>query len=86
MQTDGSGTTHRYGFVPLPVVRIQLRPRIGQILSIDLHDPRVLSHTKRRIISCIRRQVISSGVALQVKQQGIGLSEGVLTDSPHRSE
>ena len=68
-QTDGSGTTHRYGFVPLPVVRIQLRPRVGQVLSVDLHEPRVLSDTERPIISCECRQVISSGVALQVKRK-----------------
>lgn len=28
-QTDGSGTTHRYCFVILPVVRIELRPRVS---------------------------------------------------------
>jgi hypothetical protein len=28
-QTDGAGTTYRYPFVPLPVVRIQFGPPVG---------------------------------------------------------
>ena len=63
-QPDGSGTTHRYAFVPLPVVRIQLRPRVGQVLSVDLHEPRVFCDTERAVVGCERRQIISSRVAL----------------------
>src|ERR1700722_8020991 len=73
-QTDGTRTTHRDGFVPLRVVRIEFGPRVGQILSVDLHEPRVLSDTDRPIISCESGQVISSGVALRVGQL-IGRSE-----------
>src|SRR5258708_11819047 len=38
-QPDGSGPTHRDAFVPLRVVRIEFGPRVGQILSVDLHEP-----------------------------------------------
>src|SRR5438105_15320317 len=55
VQADGSRTTDRYGFVPLRVVSIQFSPRVGQVLCVDLHEPRVLSHTERRIICCERR-------------------------------
>ena len=76
-QTDGAGTTHRYAFVPLPVVRIQFSPRVGEVLSVDLHKPRVLSDTERPIISCESGQVVSRGVAMQVKRKLIGRREGV---------
>lgn len=52
VQPNGSGPTHRDGFVPLRVVRIEFGPRVGQILSVDLREPRVLSDTERRIIRC----------------------------------
>src|ERR1700722_14251794 len=74
-QTDGARTIHRYGFVPLRVVRIEFGPRVGQILSVDLHEPRVLSATDRPFISCESGQVISSGVALRVGQL-IGRRDG----------
>src|ERR1700721_1518472 len=64
-QSDGTRTTHRDGFVPLRVVRIEFGPRVGQILSVDLHEPLVLSDTERPIISCESGQVIRSGVALR---------------------
>ena len=76
-QSDGSGTVHRYRFVVLPVVRKQLSPRVGQVLSVNLHQPRVLSDTECRIIGCERGQVIGSEVALQVTRKLIGRSEGV---------
>jgi hypothetical protein len=74
-QTDGSGAIHRYGFVPLGVVRIELGPHVGQILSVCLHEPRVLSDTERRIIRCESGQFISNGVALQIERKPIGCGE-----------
>jgi hypothetical protein len=41
--TDGAGAIHRYTLVPLRVVRVELGPRVGQVLSVDLYEPRVLS-------------------------------------------
>ena len=68
-QTDGARTTHRYGFVPLGVVRIELGARVGEILSVELHAPPALSETERRIIRGECGQIISRGVALQVMRQ-----------------
>jgi hypothetical protein len=76
-QINGAGTTHRDGFVKLRVVCVQFGPRVGKVLAVDLHEPRVLSETERPIISCEGRQVLSNGVALLVKRKVIGRSEGV---------
>lgn len=76
-QPHGSGTTYRYGSVPLRVVRIQLGPRVSQVLSVELHEPCVLCDTERRIICGESGQIIRSGVALQVKRKLIGPREGM---------
>src|SRR5260370_20028721 len=66
-QRDSSGPTHRDGFVPLRVVRIEFGPCVAQIFSVDLDEPRVLSDTERPIVRCESGQVVSNRVVLQVR-------------------
>src|ERR1017187_1009315 len=70
-QTDGSGAIHRDRFVPQAVVREELGARVGQILSVELYEPTVLTRTERRIVGSEGRQVVSDGFALQVEREPI---------------